>query len=67
LTKAIRTGAKTGQSIRVEEVKLGEGASLHEVSLEVTPLGPDRQHFLIVVEDFAGQPCALRNLDHFFH
>jgi two-component system CheB/CheR fusion protein len=56
LTQAVRTAAKTGQSIRVDEVKLGEGASLHEVSLEVTPLGPERQHFLIVVEDFAGQP-----------
>ena len=56
LRNAIRTAGKTGQSIRIEEVKLGEGASLREVSLEVTPLGPDRQHFLIVVEDQAGQP-----------
>ena len=37
-------------------MKLGEGASLREVSLEVTPLGPERLQFLIVVEDLAGQP-----------
>jgi two-component system CheB/CheR fusion protein len=56
LKNAIRTVGKTGQSIRIERVKLGEDASLREVSLEVTPLGPDRQHFLIVVEDEAAQP-----------
>jgi two-component system, chemotaxis family, CheB/CheR fusion protein len=56
LKSAIRTAGKTGQSIRIERIHLGEGASLGEVSLEVTPLGPDRQHFLIVVEDEAGQP-----------
>ena len=56
LTNAIRKAGKTGQSMRVEQVKLGEGASLRDVSIEVTPLGPDRQHFLIVFEDQAGEP-----------
>ena len=41
------------QSIRIEQVKLGEGASPREVSIEVMPLGPDRQDFLIVFEDQA--------------
>jgi signal transduction histidine kinase len=55
LRNAIRTAGKTGQPIRIERLKLGEGASPHELSIEVTPLGPDRQHFLIVFEDQAGR------------
>jgi len=56
LRNAIKAAGKTGQSIRVEHVNLGEGVSTREVSVEVTPLGPDRQHFLIVFEDEVGQP-----------
>ena len=57
LTEAVRSAANTGQSIRVEPVELvGEGAPLHQVSFEVTPLGTDRQHFLIVVEELPAHP-----------
>ena len=56
LRNAIQTAGKTGQSIRMEHVNLGEGVSTREVSVEVTPLGPDKQHFLIVFEDEVGQP-----------
>ena len=50
LKNAVRTAGRTGQSIRLERVKLGEGPS-GEVNVEITPLGPDRQHFLIVSEN----------------
>lgn len=56
--KAIRTAGKTGLSIRIEPVKFGEGAALREVTLEVTPLGPERQHYLIAAEDRAVPAAA---------
>jgi two-component system CheB/CheR fusion protein len=56
LRNAIQIAGKTGQSIRIEQVNFGEGVSTREVSVEVTPLGPDWQHFLIVFEDEVGQP-----------
>ncbi len=56
LREAVRTAGQTGRSIRVEQVKLGDGASPQEVSIEVTPLGQDRHEFLMVFEDHAGQP-----------
>jgi len=56
LREAIRTAGRTGQSVRIEQVTLGDGASPSEVSVEVTPLGPERLHFLIVFEDGAAQP-----------
>jgi two-component system CheB/CheR fusion protein len=56
LKNATRTAGKTGQPIRIERVKVGEGAVTREVSIEVTPLGTERQHFLIVFEDQAGHP-----------
>jgi len=52
--EAIRAAGKTGQSARIEQFKIGEGAALREVSLEVTPLEPERLHFLIVVDDQTG-------------
>ena len=56
LKRAIHKANRTGQPTRMEHVKIGEGAALREVSLELTPLGPERHHFLIVVGDHAGRP-----------
>jgi two-component system CheB/CheR fusion protein len=56
LANAIRAAGQTGQSVRIEQVQLGEGAARREASLEVTPLGPERDHFLIAFEEGAGQP-----------
>jgi len=56
LATAIRAAGQTGQSVRIEQVQLGEGAARREASLEVTPLGPERDHFLIAFEEDAGQP-----------
>jgi two-component system, chemotaxis family, CheB/CheR fusion protein len=53
---AIRKAARTGRSVRIEQVTLGEGASPGEVSVEVTPLGPDRQNFLMVFEERGAPP-----------
>jgi nitrogen-specific signal transduction histidine kinase len=55
LANAIRTAGGTGNSVRLEGVKLGEDASLREIGIEVTPLGPERRHFLIVAETFPNQ------------
>lgn len=55
LRGAIRTAGNTGEPARIEEVKVGEGASSREMSIEVIPLGEDRRHFLIVFEDQSGQ------------
>jgi two-component system CheB/CheR fusion protein len=56
LANAIRTAARTGQSVRIEQVQFGEGAARREATLEVTPLGPERDRFLIAFEEGAGQP-----------
>jgi two-component system, chemotaxis family, CheB/CheR fusion protein len=55
LKNAIQAAAGTGRPVRIEQVKLGEGVSAREVSIEVTPLGTDRQHFLTVFEERDGQ------------
>ena len=55
LKSAVRTAGGTGQSIRCERVKLGGRPSDEVVSAEITPLGPDRQYFLIVFEDQASR------------
>ncbi len=52
--EAIRSAGRTGQSTRIEQFRIRDGATPREVSLEITPLEPDRLHFLIVVEDQAG-------------
>jgi two-component system CheB/CheR fusion protein len=58
LRNAIRTASRTGQSVRIEQVRLGEGVSPKEISIEVTPLGPERLHFLVVFEERAVQAEA---------
>jgi two-component system CheB/CheR fusion protein len=49
LEKAIRTAGRTGQSIRIERVDLGEHKG--ELDVEITPLGPEGQHFLVAFEE----------------
>jgi two-component system CheB/CheR fusion protein len=56
LKDAVQKARKTSQSIRIEQFKLGEGANLPEVSVEVTALGADRQHFLIAFEQRQPEP-----------
>jgi two-component system CheB/CheR fusion protein len=67
LEAAVREAGGTGQSVRIERMRLGEGASRREVSLEITALGTERDHFLIAFEDGAGPtghgPAAARNSD----
>ncbi|MGE5570397.1 MAG: chemotaxis protein CheB [Rhodospirillales bacterium] len=50
LRNAVQMAGETGESTRIAEVRLGEGSSLEEISVEVTPLEPERDHFLIVFE-----------------
>ncbi|HOQ46118.1 MAG TPA: chemotaxis protein CheB [Bryobacteraceae bacterium] len=50
LKNAVRTASETGESIRIGELRLGEGSFSEEFSVEVTPLEPERDHFLIVFE-----------------
>jgi two-component system CheB/CheR fusion protein len=54
LENAIQQAGSTGQSVRIERVQFGEGASRRELSLEITPLGAERDNFLIAFEDGAG-------------
>lgn len=49
LRESIRTSSRTGQSVSLDRVKL-EGFAAAEIGVTVTPLGPDRQHFLVVFE-----------------
>lgn len=49
LKNAIRTAATTGQSVSIEQVTL-EGVSSGPITIEVTRLGPDRLHCLVVFE-----------------
>jgi two-component system, chemotaxis family, CheB/CheR fusion protein len=58
LENAVQTAARSGQSIRIERVRLGDGASTREVNIKVSPLGPEGQNFLIVFEDQAGHAEA---------
>jgi two-component system CheB/CheR fusion protein len=60
LGKAVRKAGDTGQSVRIEQVQFGEGAARHEMGLEITALGPERDHFLIAFEDGAGKPGSGR-------
>jgi len=57
LKNAVRTASRTGESTRMDEVML-EGISPGPISITVTPLGPERQHFLVVFEPVATQPRA---------
>jgi two-component system CheB/CheR fusion protein len=50
LKNAIRTAGKTGRSVSLERLVVDEDAA-KEVSLEITPLGPERLHYLIVLEE----------------
>jgi two-component system CheB/CheR fusion protein len=56
LRNAILAAGNTGQPVAMESVKLAEGAS-PEVRIEITPLGPERQHFLVVFAEQPGQPA----------
>jgi signal transduction histidine kinase len=58
LKDAIRAARKAGHSVRVEQVKVGEGEGLREVNAEVSPLGPEMQHFVIVFEEGGEKPAA---------
>ncbi|HXS98436.1 MAG TPA: chemotaxis protein CheB [Candidatus Limnocylindrales bacterium] len=49
LKNAIRTAAKTGESVGIERVKL-DGIASSEISIHVTPLAAERLHFLLVFE-----------------
>ena len=49
LKNAIRTAAKTGESVGIERVKL-DGIASAKISIHVTPLGAERLHFLLVFE-----------------
>jgi two-component system CheB/CheR fusion protein len=60
LGKAIRAAGDTGQSVRIEQVQFGEGPARREMSLEITALGPERDHFLIAFEDGGGKPGSGR-------
>lgn len=54
LRNATRAAAKTGQSVRIDQVNFGDvgkGSSPAEIDLEVAPLGPERQHYLIAFEE----------------
>ncbi len=52
LRNAIRTAAKTGQSVTIEHVSPGGGIS-GELDVVVTPLGPERRNFRVA---FEGRP-----------
>lgn len=54
LKNAIRTAATTGQSVSIEQVML-EGVSSGPITIEVTRLGPDRLHCLVVFEKVEAQ------------
>lgn len=51
---AIQSSARTRLSFRIEQVKLAKIDFPGEIDIEVTPLGPDQQHFLVVFEQQAG-------------
>ena len=51
LAKAVRAAAEERESVRVERTEVLEGDRPREVSLEVSPIGPEGRHFLVVFEE----------------
>lgn len=58
LKNAIGTAGETGHAVRVEQLKVGEGAGVREVTVEITPIGPEMQYFVIVFEEPGSEPAA---------
>jgi two-component system CheB/CheR fusion protein len=54
LAKAVRTAAKERESVRIERLELREGDRPREFGLEVSPIGPEGRHFLVVFEERPG-------------
>jgi two-component system CheB/CheR fusion protein len=51
LAKALQAVAEKRESVRIERVEVREGDGPREVGLEVSPIGPEGRHFLVVFEE----------------
>ncbi len=53
VAEAVRKAGKSGQSVRIEIARRGGGGPGRVVEVEIIPLGPRRQHFLVILEEHA--------------